>query len=191
MFKIKPIIGTMRLPFLVLTPMCIFLAWSPIWAKNIDIQNHLFILTFIGAIMAHISVNMLNEYLDFKSGLDLNTIRTPFSGGSGALPNNPYMAKTVLSLSLITLFITLLIGLFFVWMYAWQLLSIGLLGLLLIVAYTRWINQHPWLCLIAPGLGFGVLMVIGANFAVSGVFDSNLYLVSLLPFFLVNNLLGS
>jgi len=43
-------------------------------------------LALLGAFLAHVSVNTLNEYYDFKSGLDLETIRTPFSGGSGALP---------------------------------------------------------------------------------------------------------
>ncbi len=41
-------------------------------------------LALLGAFLAHISVNTLNEYFDFKSGLDLETIKTPFSGGSGA-----------------------------------------------------------------------------------------------------------
>jgi hypothetical protein len=50
------------------------------------------LLIFIGALFAHISVNTLNEYFDFKSGLDLTANKTPFSGGSGALPNTPDVA---------------------------------------------------------------------------------------------------
>ena len=46
------------------------------------------ILALAGGLLAHISVNALNEYLDFTSGLDLTTLRTPFSGGSGTLPAN-------------------------------------------------------------------------------------------------------
>ena len=42
-------------------------------------------LVLVGGTAAHISVNALNEYLDFRSGLDARTVRTPFSGGSGAL----------------------------------------------------------------------------------------------------------
>jgi 1,4-dihydroxy-2-naphthoate octaprenyltransferase len=36
----------------------------------------LFIIILIGALSAHISVNMLNEYYDFKSGLDLKINKT-------------------------------------------------------------------------------------------------------------------
>ncbi|SMN16305.1 1,4-dihydroxy-2-naphthoate polyprenyltransferase [uncultured Candidatus Thioglobus sp.] len=139
--------------------------------------------------MAHISVNTLNEYLDYKSGIDLNTNRTAFSGGSGALPNNPEMLKTIFTVGVISLLITLLIGVFFIWIYGWQLFPIGIVGLILVVAYTRWVNRYPWLCLIAPGFGFGVLMTVGANFAVTGFFNDKLWLISLVPFFLVNNLL--
>ena len=58
-------------------------------------------LIVIGAVSAHISVNMLNEYFDFKSGLDLKTEITAFSGGSGALPDNPEMAGTILIIGLV------------------------------------------------------------------------------------------
>jgi 1,4-dihydroxy-2-naphthoate octaprenyltransferase len=42
---------------------------------------------------------------------------------------------------------------------------------------------------VAPGIGFGLLMVLGANFALTGQYSSDLLLVSLVPFFLINNLL--
>ena len=35
------------------------------------------------------------EYLDFRSGLDAQTTKTPFSGGSGALIESPHAADTV------------------------------------------------------------------------------------------------
>jgi 1,4-dihydroxy-2-naphthoate octaprenyltransferase len=34
----------------------------------------------------HVAVNALNEASDYKTGIDFNTERTPFSGGSGTLP---------------------------------------------------------------------------------------------------------
>ena len=189
MSSLSVIIATIRPSFLILTPVCLFLGWSFVWAENRFVHDYLLVLTFTGAMMAHISVNMLNEYLDYTSGLDLNTTRTAFSGGSGALPNHPKMAASVLTIGITALFVTLLIGVFFVWLYGWQLLPIGVSGLLIIVAYTRWINRYPWLCLVAPGLGFGLLMTVGAYFAITGVFNQDLWLISLVPFFLVNNLL--
>lgn len=49
--------------------------------------------------LAHVSVNTFNEYLDFKSEPDLITKKIPFSGGSGALPQTPEMAGTVLTIA--------------------------------------------------------------------------------------------
>jgi len=68
-------------------------------------------------------------------------------------------------------------------------LPLGLAGLLLIVTYTGRINRYPLLCLIAPGLGFGVLMVVGTQFILSGEYARVAWLIALIPFLLVNNLL--
>jgi 1,4-dihydroxy-2-naphthoate polyprenyltransferase len=187
--KFQTILKSMRLPFLILTPACLFLGWSVVIADQNEVAIHLFILSFLGAVLAHISVNMLNEYLDFKSGLDLKTKKTRFSGGSGALPENPEMAKVVLVAGVISLILTLIIGLFFIWKQGWGIIPIGIAGLLLIIAYTGWINKHPFLCLVAPGIGFGFLMVVGANFVLTGEYSVSLWIIGFIPFFLINNLL--
>ena len=146
-------------------------------------------LIMLGGVLAHVSVNMLNEYQDFSSGLDFNTRRTPFSGGTGALPAQPTAARLVLAGGIVTLLLVIAIGLFFIVRSGWSILPFGLLGAALIVLYTGPINRNPLLCLIAPGLGFGVLMVAGSHLLLAGSVDSRAWLASLLPFFLVNNLL--
>lgn len=187
--KYKAIIKSTRLPFLILTPVCLLLGWSPVIAGRTEVGIHLFLLSFIGAMLAHIAVNTLNEYWDFKSGLDLHTNRTQFSGGSGALPDQPEFAAAVFIVGILSLVGIFLIGVFFVWEYSWKIIPIGLAGLVLIATYTGWINKHPLLCLIAPGTGFGFLMIAGASFALTGEYSMSLGLISLIPFFLVNNLL--
>ncbi|MFW2438612.1 MAG: prenyltransferase, partial [Arenicellales bacterium] len=82
--KITAVIQSMRVPFLVLTPVCVFLGASTVVLN--ETNTGLLMLVLLGALLAHISVNALNEYSDFRSGLDLTTTRTQFSGGSGALP---------------------------------------------------------------------------------------------------------
>jgi len=143
----------------------------------------------LGAISAHIGVNTLNEYYDFKSGLDLKTAKTPFSGGSGALPGNPGVAGLTLIVGLASLLLTVAIGIYFVLERGIHVLPIGIVGVGLIITYTQWINRLPLLCLIAPGLGFGVLMVVGTHVVLGGEHSQLSWLVSLIPFFLVNNLL--
>jgi len=69
------------------------------------------------------------------------------------------------------------------------LLPLGVLGLFTIVAYTDWLTKNPFLCLIAPGLGFGPLMVMGTDFVLSGSYSWTSFIASLVPFFLVSDLL--
>jgi len=189
MMNVKAVAQSMRIPFLILTPACVFLGASTVVADQANINLSLLALAMLGAMLAHISVNMLNEYFDFKSGLDLATVRTPFSGGSGALPQNPEMDKVVLSVGSAALLVTLMIGGFFIWQYGAAIMPIGIAGLVLIVSYTGWINKHPFLCLVAPGIGFGFLMVAGTQFVLQGEYTPLSWLVALVPFFLVNNLL--
>lgn len=183
------VIGALRPPFLVLTPVCISLGWGVAYSSGAAINVLHFILVLIGALCAHISVNTFNEYFDFKSGLDLITERTPFSGGSGTLPQSPEQAPKVLLIGWLSLGLAMLIGLYFIAVIGWGLLPLGLGGLAIVFFYTTFITRHPTLCLLAPGLGFGPLMVMGTGFVLMGSYTWTTLVVSLVPFFLVNNLL--
>lgn len=180
---------TTRPPFLLLTPICVLLGMS----LHLDVANWFTqtipLLILIGALAAHISVNALNEYFDFSSGLDLQTTRTPFSGGSGALPNNPSAHGAALILGIASLTLCILIGLYFIYLKGSLILPIGVFGVGIVILYTKWINRLPWICLISPGLGFGTFMVIGTYLVLSGEYSTQVWLVSLAPFFLINNLL--
>ncbi|MFT5722538.1 MAG: 1,4-dihydroxy-2-naphthoate octaprenyltransferase [Motiliproteus sp.] len=186
---IGTLLKTIRLPFLILTPVCVFLGLSVVIANKIEVDVYLLILTLLGAVLAHISVNTLNEYYDFKTGLDFKTKKTPFSGGSGALPQNPEMAVIVLAVGVLSLICTLIIGIFFVWKLGPGVIPLGVAGLVLVVVYTPWVTKNPYLCLIGPGFGFGFIMVSGAYFAMTGEHSQLSWLVGIVPFFLVNNLL--
>lgn len=183
------VLKTFRPSFLVLTPVCVFLGLSISLTKQPQVDLFSFLLVMIGSFLAHICVNTLNEYYDYKSGLDLKTIKTAFSGGSGALPDSPQLANSVLIVGVTSGLLTIFIGLYFVSKIGLQLLPIGLTGMFLIVMYTQWINRLPILCLISPGIGFGILMVTGSFLVITGSFSGLPWLVPLVPFFLINNLL--
>ncbi|BBP43616.1 prenyltransferase [Thiosulfativibrio zosterae] len=185
----KAVIGSMRPPFLVLTLAVISLAAALANFQNQEWSVSLFVLVLLGGLSAHIAVNMLNEYEDFHSGLDDLTVKTPFSGGSGSLQAVPEAAAWVLQMGWFFLGFVAALGVYFIALRGWGLLPLGLIGLLIVVAYTSKITKMPWLCLIAPGFAFGPLMVMGAYYVLTGEYDWVVFGVSLVPFFLVNNLL--
>ncbi|MCU7837887.1 MAG: prenyltransferase [Candidatus Thiodiazotropha sp. (ex Troendleina suluensis)] len=184
-----PVVGVARPSFLILTPVCISLGLASVLLAGHDVEWNLLTVVFLGALMAHISVNTLNEYADFQSGLDFKTDRTPFSGGSGTLIIQPHLAPYALVIGFASLVVTLVCGLYLLQRTGWGLIPIGIVGMLIIISYTTWINRHRLLVLITPGLSFGPLMVVGTHYALTGVYSPIAFLLSLIPFFLVNNLL--
>lgn len=181
--------ASMRLPFLVLTPVCVSLALAIALQGGAVVDAMRVALVLIAALAAHSAVNLLNEYHDFVSGLDYRTQRTPFSGGSGALPQAPEAASAVRLAGVAMLLLTLFTGLYLVVTVDTRLLWAGLLGVIIVLTYTPWLNRSAWLCLVAPGTAFGPIMVAGSSLALTGRLEPVAGLLSLLPFFLVNNLL--
>jgi 1,4-dihydroxy-2-naphthoate octaprenyltransferase len=182
-------LGVTRPNFLLLTPVCIALGVAAALFSGQEIDWMALWAIVLGGLMAHASVNALNEYVDFRSGLDFTTQRTPFSGGSGTLVTYPQLASTALHIGIISLLITLLCGLYLMARSGWGLLPLGVLGALVILFYSGPINRNPYLVLIAPGLGFGPLMVMGTEYGLTGQFSLVGGLVALAPFFQVSNLL--
>ena len=187
--KARTLLNSTRPTFLVLTPACVLLGIATAYYTNSALNTIDIMLLLVGALAAHISVNTLNEYHDFISGLDAKTVRTPFSGGSGALIEQPAAATGVRALGYIFLGITIAIGLYFIYQHGTMILPFGLLGILIILTYTPVLNRYPLLCLLAPGIGFGPLMVGGSHVILSGSYNMTAIVASLIPMFLVSNLL--
>lgn len=189
MSNLKYLLGPMRVPFLILTPACVVLGLgTAVWSSGGVSPTH-FVVALVGAVCAHISVNAFNEYFDFKSGLDFKTQRTPFSGGSGTLPANPGLARQALATAVTSVVVVCLVGLYFLTVRGLSLLPLGIAGILVVILYTPWIARNPLACLVAPGLGFGTLMVVGTHFALTGDYSGTAFIASFVPFFLVSNLL--
>lgn len=185
----KPIFGPMRPPFLILTPACVALGAAVSYRSGTGLDPLQVVLVLVGALAAHIAVNALNEYVDFRTGLDTHTQRTPFSGGSGTLPMHPHLAPATLAIGLVASALVLSIGVYFIAERGLAILPVGVLGVVLMLLYTPWLTRRPWLCLIAPGLGFGPCMVVGTEVALTGHASAAGWMASLVPLFLVSNLL--
>lgn len=102
-----------------------------------------FVLTLLGLLLAHTSVNVLNDYFDYKSGIDTETTQTPFSGGSGILPQGLLKPESVYKFGLGCLLIALVIGIYLTLVSGWQLLPLIVGGGLVIYFYTS--HLAKWL----------------------------------------------
>ncbi len=189
MSSLRYILGPMRLPFLILTPACVLLGLGTAMWSSDQVNFLYFVLALIGGIASHITVNAFNEYFDFRSGLDFKTQRTPFSGGSGTLPAKPELAGQALTTAIVSALIVCAIGVNFLTVWGPALLPLGVLGVFVTIVYTPWLAHNAFLCLIAPGLGFGTLMVMGTHFVLTGEYSWTALIASFVPFFLVSNLL--
>jgi len=185
----KQLLGPLRVDFLWMDAACVLLGWGAASWGCAQVNLGLVLLTFVGALAAHVSVNAFNEYFDFRSGLDQKAGRTPFSGGSGTLQQRPDLARWALGVAVATLAITAAIGLFLVSLQGWELIPIGVLGLFVIVAYTPWLTRNPLSALLACGFGFGTLMINGTSFALTSSFTWTAFTASMIEFFQGNALL--
>src|ERR687898_3586379 len=71
-------------------------------------------LTYTGVMFLHASVDIFNDYWDYKRGIDTTTKRTRFSGGTGVLPDKKLDPTIVYKAGLLCMGIGLSIGGYFV-----------------------------------------------------------------------------
>ena len=117
-----------------------------------------------------------------------NNERTPFSGGSGILPAGLLEAKSVYKLGMVSLFIALIIGIYFIIVWNWYILPIMLIGG--ICAYFYSTHLSKWMTgEFFAGLNFGPLAILGAYFAQTGTYSWEALIVSLAPGILTSILL--
>ena len=79
-------IRVIRLKFLLASVIAVSLGLAISWNITNELNAIHAILTMIGVVSLHVSVDLLNDYWDFKRGIDTNTNRTKMSGGTGVLP---------------------------------------------------------------------------------------------------------
>lgn len=190
--NIQGIITVIRIPFLILSLILGVLGASVAWYESKRFGSNFdagyAVLALFGLLVAHAAVNIFNEYFDTLSGLDYRTRRTPFSGGSGATPTGLMTVRQDLWLGIICFILLIPIGAFFVVKSGILLLPLLFLATLLIVLYSPVILKmgYPeW----SPGLGLGILPVLGAYFVHTGTYTWSAFAASMPSYFLVHNLL--
>jgi 1,4-dihydroxy-2-naphthoate octaprenyltransferase len=117
-------------------------------------------LAFVGLLSLHVSVNARGEYLDYKSGIDLETDPTPFSGGTKTLPKGELDPIAAKRLGNVTAGIGAVIGGYFLIDVGLVMLPLIVLGAVAVLFYTSHLTKLGLGELFA-GLGLGGLPVIG------------------------------
>jgi 1,4-dihydroxy-2-naphthoate polyprenyltransferase len=188
----KGVVTVIRIPFLILALILGILGAAVAWYESIRYSSPFniwyAILATIGLLIAHAAVNIFNDYFDARSGLDYKTNRTPFSGGSGAVPSGSLKIQQSLWLGIICIVLLIPIAVFFILKTGWMLLPLLVLAIFLIVFYTPLILKmgYPeW----SPGVGLGILPVMGAYFVHTGQYTLTVFIASMPSYFLVHNLL--
>ena len=129
---------------------------------------YLGIIAIIGVITTQIAVNLIDDYVDYNVGIDKETKKTKFSGGSELIASKKLSTRGILGIAIMALFISLLIGI-----YILQFLSIyvigAMIGLILFggivtIFYAKYLTHVPYfsepLVTIAFAMvGLGVFIV--------------------------------
>jgi len=173
--------------FLLLSVVLAFLGTCIAWYDGFFHLGYA-LLAFVGLLLAHISVNVLNDYFDYRSGIDLATKRTPFSGGSGILPAALLKPRQVYWLGLGSFLLAIPIGVYFVLARGWLLLPLLLIAAICVLLYTPTILKLRW-PEWAPGLGLGALPILGVYFVQTSVYTLPAVVAAIPSGILVHNLL--
>ena len=123
------------------------------------------VLTYIGVVFLHASVDLLNDYWDYKRGIDSTTKRTKFSGGTGVLPEHLLTPRTVYIAGIIFLILGASIGAYFVAIRGMTIAVILSFAVVAIYFYsTRIVNA---------GLGELFVAIKGAMIVLGTVYVQN------------------
>jgi 1,4-dihydroxy-2-naphthoate octaprenyltransferase len=166
MATLKSFMGVARGPFLLL-PVALVAsgAAAAAWSGAFSLLRT--VVALVGLVVLHMAVNILNEWSDYRRGIDLETVRTPFSGGSGTLPDGLMRSRTALVSGLVTAAIGLAIGLWFLTEIGPVMIPVLVLGGAAVLMYTD-LLARAGVGEVFAGLGLGALPVAGTALVQEG-----------------------
>lgn len=184
---IKSLLGVARAPFLLL-PVTLVAAGAAASAYDGGISLLRTAAALVGLLALHIGVNAINEAADMRSGIDLKTVRTPFSGGSGTLPAGKLSIRAAYSFGFVATAVGLAIGVWFLIQVGWVLVPIVAVGAFSVLMYTHLLLRIG-VGEVFAGLGLGALPIVGAAVVQDGVIGPAAVGAAAPAFFMTFNLL--
>jgi 1,4-dihydroxy-2-naphthoate polyprenyltransferase len=103
-----------RIRFLLASVIAVSVGLAINWHQTFTIDFIDAILIFAGVMALHASVDLLNDYWDYKRGIDTITKRTKMSGGTGVLPDGLLKPSSVYRAGIGFLILGSIIGFYFV-----------------------------------------------------------------------------
>jgi len=182
-----------RIRFLLASVISVFLGIAINWWQEKTFNIEFAVLTLVGVVALHASVDLLNDYWDYKRQIDTETKRTKFSGGTGVLPEGLLKPTEVYRAGMVMLIIGALIGGYFI--YERGIIIAIILGFAIISIYfysTRIVDSGLGEVFVAIK---GAMIVLGTYFVqnphtsiepilagmVSGILSSTVLFVNSFP----------
>ena len=125
-----------RIKFLLASVIAVSLGLTISYWQEKSIDAISAAITMGGVMLLHASVDLLNDYSDYKRGIDTITKRTKFSGGTGVLPEGLLKPSTVYYAGIICLILGSLAGVYFIVMHGWIIAAILGFAILSIYFYS-------------------------------------------------------
>jgi 1,4-dihydroxy-2-naphthoate octaprenyltransferase len=188
MSRLAAYAGVARAPFLLL-PFTLVAAGAAAAAYDDRASVSASVLALVGLVALHAAVNAFNEASDMRSGIDLQTTRTPFSGGSGTLPSGAIPVREAVGVGVAGSLIGLTVGIYFVTQIGWwPLAAVLVLGAVAVLIYTE-VFARTGVGEVFAGLGLGLLPVVGTALVQHGTIGRAAWAAGVPAFLMTFNLL--
>lgn len=175
--------SAMSIAWKLLRPPTLTASIAPVLiGTGLALQTHklaplLFIAMLLASMLIQSAANMLNEYYDFKRGLD----NAQMVGIAGAIVRDNVQPKTVLRITQVTLLIAFLVGVYICAATSWWVAVVGLLSTLFLYLYSGGpypISYTPF-GEITAGIIMGPVIILIAYFIQSGDITTTAVLASI------------
>jgi 1,4-dihydroxy-2-naphthoate octaprenyltransferase len=136
------------------------------WGSGYRIEPFLAVLTILGAVAIHAATNLLQDYFDFKGGLD----RAGTQGGSGVLVSGLLTPRALLVASIVSYAISAAIAAYLVYVCGLTLAWIVAVGFVVGTCYAvpRYGFKYNLLGDVGVFAAFGIGITVGSYFIQTG-----------------------
>jgi 1,4-dihydroxy-2-naphthoate octaprenyltransferase len=175
----------LRLHFVLPSILPALLGGIMAWAAGHPLNGLHFALVVIGVTFNHFGLNLVDDVLDYRHTVDLQTggEKNFFTGGSGVLPEGLLKERQMLTAASLFFAITALIGIYLAWACGWPVLVFGIFGMACSIFYTAPPIRFGYRGAGELGLlvNFGPVIVLGAYFVQARTLAIEPFIASLVP----------